>query len=41
MQTADLIWMDGEFLPWEDAKVHVLSHAFHYGTSVFEGVRAY
>jgi branched-chain amino acid aminotransferase len=33
--------MDGEFLPWEDAKVHVLSHAFHYGTSVFEGVRAY
>jgi branched-chain amino acid aminotransferase len=41
MQTADLIWMDGEFLPWEDAKVHVLSHAFHYGTSVFEGERAY
>jgi branched-chain amino acid aminotransferase len=41
MQTADLIWMDGELLPWEDAKVHVLSHAFHYGTSVFEGERAY
>ena len=41
MDTADLIWMDGEFLPWEDAKVHVLSHAFHYGTSVFEGERAY
>ena len=33
--------MDGEFVPWEDAKVHVLSHAFHYGTSVFEGERAY
>jgi branched-chain amino acid aminotransferase len=41
MQTADLIWMDGEFLPWEDAKVHVLTHALHYGTSVFEGERAY
>jgi branched-chain amino acid aminotransferase len=41
MDTAELIWMDGEFLPWEDAKVHVLSHAFHYGTSVFEGERAY
>jgi branched-chain amino acid aminotransferase len=41
MDTADLIWMDGELVPWEDAKVHVLSHAFHYGTSVFEGERAY
>jgi branched-chain amino acid aminotransferase len=41
MQTAELIWMDGEFVAWEDAKVHVLSHAFHYGTSVFEGERAY
>lgn len=41
MATADLIWIDGEFVAWEDAKVHVLSHAFHYGTSVFEGIRAY
>ena len=41
MNTADLIWLDGEFVAWEDAKVHVLSHAFHYGTSVFEGERAY
>jgi branched-chain amino acid aminotransferase len=41
MDTADLIWIDGDLTPWEDAKVHVLSHAFHYGTSVFEGVRAY
>jgi branched-chain amino acid aminotransferase len=41
MVKADLIWMDGEFMPWEDAKVHVLSHALHYGTSVFEGERAY
>ena len=41
MNTADLIWHNGEFVAWEDAKVHVLSHALHYGTSVFEGVRAY
>ncbi len=41
MNTADFIWLDGEFVAWEDAKVHVLSHAFHYGTSVFEGERAY
>jgi branched-chain amino acid aminotransferase len=39
--TADLIWMNGEFVAWEDAKVHVLTHALHYGTGVFEGVRAY
>jgi branched-chain amino acid aminotransferase len=38
---ADLIWMNGDFVAWEDAKVHVLSHALHYGTGVFEGVRAY
>ncbi len=41
MNTADLIWMNGEFVAWEDAKVHVLTHALHYGTGVFEGVRAY
>ena len=41
MSTADLIWMNGEFVAWEDAKVHVLTHALHYGTGVFEGVRAY
>jgi branched-chain amino acid aminotransferase len=35
------IWMDGEFLPWRDAKVHVLTHALHYASSVFEGERAY
>ena len=38
---ADLIWMNGELVAYEDAKVHVLTHALHYGTSVFEGVRAY
>jgi branched-chain amino acid aminotransferase len=38
---ADLIWMNGELIAYEDAKVHVLTHALHYGTGVFEGVRAY
>jgi branched-chain amino acid aminotransferase len=38
---ADLIWMNGELIPSEDAKVSVLTHALHYGTGVFEGVRAY
>jgi branched-chain amino acid aminotransferase len=37
----DTIWMDGEFLDWEDATVHVLSHSMHYGTAVFEGIRCY
>jgi branched-chain amino acid aminotransferase len=41
MEQADLIWHNGEFVPWEDAKTHVLSHALHYGTGVFEGVRCY
>lgn len=36
-----VIWMDGEFVDWRDAKVHVLSHALHYASSVFEGERAY
>jgi branched-chain amino acid aminotransferase len=35
------IWLDGELVPWRDARVHVLSHALHYGSSVFEGQRAY
>lgn len=35
------IWMDGHFLPWRDAKVHILTHALHYASSVFEGERAY
>jgi branched-chain amino acid aminotransferase len=39
--TADLIWMNGEFVAWEDANVHVLTHGLHYGTGVFEGIRAY
>ena len=35
------IWLDGEMIRWEDAKVHVLSHALHYGTAYFEGIRCY
>jgi branched-chain amino acid aminotransferase len=41
MQNAEFIWINGEFVAWEDAKVHVLTHALHYGTAVFEGIRAY
>jgi branched-chain amino acid aminotransferase len=41
VQQADLIWHNGELVAWEDAKVHVLTHGLHYGTGVFEGVRAY
>jgi branched-chain amino acid aminotransferase len=37
----DKIWMDGELVDWHDANVHVLSHALHYGSGVFEGIRAY
>ncbi len=37
----DKIWMDGEFVDWADATVHVLTHTMHYGSGVFEGVRAY
>ena len=36
-----IIWMDGEMVPWRDAKIHYLTHALHYGTQVFEGERAY
>jgi branched-chain amino acid aminotransferase len=35
------IWMDGELVPWRDAKIHVLTHTLHYGMGVFEGVRCY
>ncbi len=38
---SDLIWFNGEFVAWKDATVHVMSHALHYGSSVFEGIRAY
>jgi branched-chain amino acid aminotransferase len=37
----EFIWKNGELVPWDDARVHVLTHALHYGTGVFEGVRCY
>ena len=37
----ETIWMDGEFVDWDDAQIHVLSHGLHYGTGVFEGARCY
>ena len=37
----DKIWMDGELVDWDDAKIHVLTHTLHYGCGVFEGIRAY
>ncbi|WP_458190481.1 branched-chain amino acid transaminase [Haladaptatus sp. NG-WS-4] len=37
----DTIWMNGDFVDWDDAKIHVLTHGLHYGTGVFEGVRCY
>lgn len=41
MNKSDFIWFDGKFVAWDEAKVHVLTHALHYGSSVFEGIRCY
>jgi branched-chain amino acid aminotransferase len=41
IETVEKIWMDGELVAWEDAKIHVLTHTLHYGCGVFEGIRAY
>jgi branched-chain amino acid aminotransferase len=41
VEKSEWIWMNGELVAWDDAKVHVLSHGLHYGTGVFEGIRAY
>ena len=41
MEETEFIWMDGKFVKWKDAKVHVLTHTLHYGLGVFEGVRFY
>ena len=41
MQATDKIWMNGELIDWDDAKIHVGSHGLHYGTGVFEGIRCY
>ena len=41
MDAAKYIWMNGEFIPWDEAKVHVLTHTIHYGNGVIEGTKAY
>lgn len=41
IKTSEWIWHNGRLIPWADAKVHVLTHALHYGSSVFEGIRVY
>ena len=41
IEPTERIWMDGEFVPWSEARIHVLTHSLHYGMGVFEGIRAY
>ena len=41
IQEVDKIWSNGELVDWADARFHALSHALHYGSGVFEGIRAY
>ena len=41
IQPTEKIWMDGKLVPWDQAKIHVLTHTLHYGSGVFEGIRAY
>ena len=41
MKTSKFIWSNGKMIPWENATVHVMAHALHYGSSIFEGIRCY
>ena len=41
LEKTEKIWMDGELVDWDDAKIHILTHSLHYGMGVFEGIRAY
>lgn len=41
MEKVEFIWMNGKFIPWDDAKIHILAHSLHYGGGVFEGIRFY
>lgn len=41
MEKSELIWLDGKWVPWHEANVHVLTHTLHYGLGVFEGIRCY
>jgi branched-chain amino acid aminotransferase len=41
VEKTEQVWLDGRFVPWDDAQIHVLTHTLHYGLGVFEGIRAY
>ena len=41
MEKTEQIWLDGRLVPWDEARVHVLTHTLHYGLGVFEGIRCY
>jgi len=41
LEKSGFIWMNRKFVPWDEAKIHILSHVVHYGTAVFEGLRCY
>src|SRR2546428_6794790 len=41
LKESEKIWLDGKFVPWKDAQVHVLTHSLHYGLAAFEGIRCY
>ena len=41
METTEFIWLNGKFVQWSDARIHVLSHTLHYGSGAFEGIRCY
>ena len=41
LKKTEKIWMDGKFVDWDDANVHILTHSMHYGLAVFEGIRCY
>ncbi|MFN3484672.1 MAG: aminotransferase class IV, partial [Planctomycetota bacterium] len=41
VEKLSVIWMDGKLVPWDEARVHVLTHSLHYGLAAFEGIRSY
>mgnify|MGYP002632946879 CR=1 FL=1 len=41
LEKTEKIWLDGSFVPWDEANIHVLTHTLHYGLGVFEGIRCY
>src|SRR5258708_38490421 len=41
IEKSEFIWHNGKLIPWDDARIHVMSHVVHYGSSVFEGIRCY